>query len=209
MVVQSPRFVVQCASREKAIRLQEAEVQFRRTEVFDARERQRTRRYAKKTTSRLGAWRGAFDIQKSPEAQLRPSDREFPARLYSKMDQDVWQMEELRLWFDKNAPAQTGKTGVFPQASPRGDPTQTGYLVKAFHQSAAPPRQQVAPHRPSPSPALPRLATPPNFMHFEDQLAVQQHNATLRLQQRNHFPTQGQNRQPGCSVPPWMDRPHG
>ena len=53
---------------------------------------------------------------------LRPSDKQLSIRTYSKMDLDVWKYEDVRKWFNINAPS---------ESSPmiHESPSTTGYTI--------------------------------------------------------------------------------
>ena len=58
------------------------------------------------------------------DSVLRPPDQSNDIRTYSKMDLDIWKHEDVRHWFNKNAPTD-------PEAcSYKLRPADTGYVIK-------------------------------------------------------------------------------
>lgn len=87
------------ATAQRAIRLKALDVLEKRKAYKMLHARQVTRRNRQKTSTELTKWGKEFDIHKLPERALRLPDRTFPVRLYSKMDNDLWKLRELRGWF--------------------------------------------------------------------------------------------------------------
>ena len=58
------------------------------------------------------------------DSLLRPPDQSCDIRTYSKMDLDIWKYEDVRLWFNKNAPSDP-KSGEYTLR-----PADTGYVIK-------------------------------------------------------------------------------
>ena len=58
------------------------------------------------------------------DSVLRPPDQSCDIRTYSKMDLDIWKYEDVRLWFNKNAPHDS-KAGEYCLR-----PADTGYVIK-------------------------------------------------------------------------------
>ena len=196
----SEAFLAKMAQREKNIRLQALEVLDRRRAVEDARNIQEKRRNARKATGKLKGWRQQYAIQKDPEKLLRCPDRSFPVRLYSKMDNDVWKLPELRSWFQMHA--------VEPKLD-TPDPQRRGYLVTA---SASPTYQNHLTLRTPPTTApvsLGRRMDTPCCHDFEGCLKQQKHNAELKLAERHYYPPQAPGRVSGFRQAPWLDRPDG
>lgn len=52
---------------------------------------------------------------------VRPSDKQLSIRSYSKMDQDIWKYDDVRKWFNHNAPTDNAALHEAPSA--------TGYTV--------------------------------------------------------------------------------
>lgn len=115
---------------QRAIRLKALDVLEKRKAYKMLHARQVTRRNRQKTLTELNKWGNEFDIHKLPEKALRLPDRTFPVRLYSKMDNDLWKLRELRGWFqprgdssheDDNCPAvNTGYMVTTTPTMPRG-----------------------------------------------------------------------------------------
>ena len=81
---------------QRNIDTQQSKVLDCRQKIEALKKQQGNVRNAKHTSNKLGTWRLLYDIQKRPEGILRAPDRRFPTRLYSRMDNDVWTMAELR-----------------------------------------------------------------------------------------------------------------
>lgn len=58
------------------------------------------------------------------DAVLRPPDQSNDIRTYSKMDLDIWQHEDVRYWFNRNAPSDPD-AGAYKLR-----PADTGYVIK-------------------------------------------------------------------------------
>lgn len=55
------------------------------------------------TAKKLGKFRATFGVEKSEDTKKRLSDRAFQIRMYTKVDRDAWENEDLREWYnDKN-----------------------------------------------------------------------------------------------------------
>ena len=86
---------------QRNIDTQQSKVLDCRQKIEALKKQQGNVRNAKHTSNKLGTWRLLYDIQKRPEGILRAPDRKNPIRLYSRMDNDVWGMAELRGWFQQ------------------------------------------------------------------------------------------------------------
>lgn len=106
---------------EKKIRLQALSVLEKRQAYSQLHKRQQTRRHDRKTMSELSKWRKQFDIHQLPERSLRMPDRALPTRMYTRIDDDLWKMPELRGWFQKHATAHEKNQSV--------GVLESGYLV--------------------------------------------------------------------------------
>ena len=193
----SDEFLAKMKQREKRIRLQALEVLDKRRAVEEARNLQEKRRNARKTTGKLRGWRQQYAIQKDPEKLLRCPDRSFPVRLYSKMDNDVWKLPELRSWFQMHA------------VEPLPDIPDPNYMVPRGA-TAAPVVRSAHRTPPATAPVFVGKRWPtPGFNDFEGCLKQQKHNAELKLQERQYYPPQVEGRVPGYRQAPWLDRPDG
>eukprot|EP00904_Undaria_pinnatifida_P002069 jgi/Undpi1/11863/HiC_scaffold_4.g01562.m1 len=68
----------------------------------------------------LKSWRTGFNFLKASDKRNRPCDQQLPARSYSVVDNEVWQMTEMRRWFDSHSS---------PQAPEGFNPLTSGYTV--------------------------------------------------------------------------------
>ena len=102
-VVYPEKFLKAQAKREKEIVGKMDEVLRIREKQAALRAQQRIKRDKKKTTLKLNGWRNGYKIQKEPEAQLRPPDRQYDIRVYSLQDKCLWTMPELGEWYNAYA----------------------------------------------------------------------------------------------------------
>ena len=58
------------------------------------------------------------------DSKLRPPDQSNDIRTYSKMDLDIWKYEDVRYWFNKNAPSDPN-AGAYTLR-----PVDTGYVIR-------------------------------------------------------------------------------
>ena len=70
-------------------------------------------------SDRINARKSQYNI----DSELRPSDRNFNVRTYTKLDIDTWQYEDLREWFNTSADSQ-GST------QPEYNIANTSYTIK-------------------------------------------------------------------------------
>ena len=96
-VVYPEKFLKAQAKREKEIVGKMDEVLRIREKQAALRAQQRIKRDKKKTTLKLNGWRNGYKIQKEPEAQLRPPDRQYDIRVYSLQDKCLWTMPMILL----------------------------------------------------------------------------------------------------------------
>jgi len=53
------------------------------------------------TGNMLDKFRGTFSVEKKEDSKKRPSDKAFQIRLYTKVNRDYWDYEDLREWYNK------------------------------------------------------------------------------------------------------------
>ena len=199
-VVYPEKFLKAQAKREKEIVNKMDEVLRIREKQAALRAQQRIKRDKKKTTLKLNGWRNGYKIQKEPEAQLRPPDRQYDIRVYSLQDKCLWTMPELGEWY--NAYAQ-------PERPEPSDPLKGGYMVPRTATPPAPWHSHPK-HHPQPvvePPRLERMKTPPNMHDFEANLKQQRYNAEVTVKEGRFYPPQEPGRVRGYRAAPWMDRP--
>lgn len=68
---------------------------------------------------RINARKSQYNI----DSELRPSDRNFNVRTYTKLDIDTWQYADLRDWFNSSAGSQESK-------QPEYNIANTSYTIK-------------------------------------------------------------------------------
>ncbi|CAM9225593.1 unnamed protein product, partial [Discosporangium mesarthrocarpum] len=83
---------------------------------------------------KMTGWQAGFGCTIGPDAGNRPSDRQFPVRNYSLMDNQVWSSDQVRNWFDAYAT---------PEEGDKLDPVTTGYLTRARKSDSLPPLLQT------------------------------------------------------------------
>ena len=162
-VVYPEKFLKAQAKREKEIVNKMDEVLRIREKQAALRAQQRIKRDKKKTTLKLNGWRNGYKIQKEPEAQLRPPDRQYDIRVYSLQDKCLWTMPELGEWYNAYAK---------PERPEPSDPLKGGYMVPRVKTPPAPWHSHPK-HHPQPvvePPRLERMKTPPNMHDFEANL---------------------------------------
>jgi hypothetical protein len=59
------------------------------------------------------------------DLSLRPSDRAYDARLYTKMDLNIWEYPDMREWFNSAAPAD-----IEDRMAYKLRPSDTGYMIQ-------------------------------------------------------------------------------
>ena len=119
-VVYPEKFLKAQAKREKEIVGKMDEVLRIREKQAALRAQQRIKRDKKKTTLKLNGWRNNYKIQKEPEAERRPPDRQYDIRVYSLQDKCLWTMPELGEWYNAYAK---------PERPETSDPLKGGYMV--------------------------------------------------------------------------------
>ena len=128
-VVYPEKFLKAQAKREKEIVGKMDEVLRIREKQAALRAQQRIKRDKKKTTLKLNGWRNGYKIQKEPEAELRPPDRQYDIRVYSLQDKCLWTMPELGEWYNAYAK---------PERPETSDPLKGGYMVPRVKTPPAP-----------------------------------------------------------------------
>lgn len=74
------------------------------------------------THTRISQVRQQTDrMEMNKDAGCRPSDKQLNIRTYSKMDSDIWKYEDVRKWFNTNAP----KDELIIHESP----SSTGFMI--------------------------------------------------------------------------------
>ena len=75
------------------------------------------------THARLAKTRMATDkMEMDKDVGVRPADKQLSIRTYSKMDLDIWKYEDVRKWFNQNAPLEKPNTL-------HESPSSTGYTI--------------------------------------------------------------------------------
>ena len=117
---QETTFAAYKQKAERRIVAKSLEVLKLRQERQKLAQRQEAHRNFKRNELSLSKWRSQYEILKRPEAGLRPCDRKFDVRMYSRMDSDLWQKGELRAWFERGATATIESR----------DPDYNGYMIR-------------------------------------------------------------------------------
>lgn len=192
---------------QRNIDAQQSKVLDCRQKITALKKRQDDIRNAKHTSNKLGTWRLLYDIQKRPEKILRAPDQRFPVRLYSRMDDDVWKMAELRGWFQQYS---------MPSNDGEYDALATRYMNRDTHP------KYVSPHMPphllfdsdqvsreiaaGAVPNFPRTPSP-HYMRDEIQRERQRNSSVKAHEVRRHYPRLSTGRIDGAARAPWKDRP--
>ncbi|CBJ30564.1 hypothetical protein Esi_0200_0005 [Ectocarpus siliculosus] len=79
-------------------------------------------------------WRTGFNALKASEQDNRMSDKQLPVRSHSLVDNEVWQMAEIRRWFDSHSS---------PQAIDGFNPLASGYTMSSDKNGALPPLLRI------------------------------------------------------------------
>jgi len=177
----------------------------RRNDHLRLKKKQIDRVNAERCSHRLSGWRNVYKIQKEKDSSNRPSDQQYFARIYTRIDHDVWDRPEMASWYQKNArpnPRESVDVDAtrYMVPSPNSKPAATRATL--IHEFAAVPKA-----REPPQPA-------PHWMDFEANMAEQRTASALYLASARNFPPErtpvlGETaaRVPGYRPAPWKDRP--
>mmetsp|Transcript_29875 Transcript_29875/g.67013 ORF Transcript_29875/g.67013 Transcript_29875/m.67013 type:complete len:231 (-) Transcript_29875:317-1009(-) len=177
----------------------------RRSDFFKLKTKQIDRVNAERCSHRLGGWRQMYKIQKEKDVSVRPSDQQYFARIYTRIDHDVWDRPEMAAWYQKNA-------RPIPRESV--DSEATGYLVKLPEPKPSASRATLShAFAAVPKPLAPEAAAP-HWMDYEGNLEAQSKASKRYLSKAHNFPpprpvVEGASveRVSGFRPAPWKDRP--
>ena len=149
-------------------------------------------------------------FSQSKDVKHRHSDQNYHCRIYSRIDDDIWQRGELRGWYQQ-----------YSRPLPRDsvDNVESGYSLYSStlglsHSASAPTLGSQFGHSGGKlgGPAKgSRGATEPRFLDFEANLTPQKGVAKAALDSKHGFPPEpiGVPRITGFRQAPWKDRPLG
>ena len=192
---------------QRNIDTQQSKVLDCRQKIEALKKQQGNVRNAKHTSNKLGTWRLLYDIQKRPEGILRAPDRKNPIRLYSRMDNDVWGMAELRGWFQQYS---------MPSTEGGMDALVTEYMRHGTHPAHV--TKEIPPHLRFDSaqtsrdvsagavPTFPRTPSP-HYMRESEHTERQRARSLAHHKSRLHYPPKAEGRIDGATRAPWKDRP--
>mmetsp|Transcript_6644 Transcript_6644/g.8609 ORF Transcript_6644/g.8609 Transcript_6644/m.8609 type:complete len:201 (+) Transcript_6644:82-684(+) len=191
--------------RYSRILSQESRVLEQRDAVSQLREQQSDQTNSDRTSNKLTGWRKLYAIQKNIDKANRTSDQKFNARIYSKVDEDIWSATETRAWYQKYA---------VPIPRETVDPIASGFMKAEVslsqnqdHLYKLKSQHEFAPHVP-PKPTKPG----PHFLNHEGNLREQSINNDRYLKEQPNFPQPvigDVERVVGFRRAPWKDRADG
>ena len=143
------------------------------------------------------------------DVKNRPSDQNYHCRIYSRIDDDVWERGELRGWYQQYSK---------PQPRDVNDNVKSGYSLYSktlglTHSASAPVLQTHTSSTIGPGLTMRAESSfkQPHFMDFEANLTHQKATAENYMKEKRGFPPEpvGVARVPGFRQAPWKDRPTG
>jgi hypothetical protein len=172
--------------------------------------------YGARSTSSDGAAR-SLSPPRNPQGKdvrHRPPDQRYLCRIYSRIDDDVWERGELRGWYQQYST---------PQPRDVTDNVRSGYSL--YSTTLGMSHSQSAPTLSAHMSGAPRALVPkgpkdsfaggggaePHFLDYEGCTLHQRRAAQARLEAKHAFPPEpiGVKRVPGFRQAPWKDRPTG
>lgn len=188
--------------KRREIVAQSSRVLETRHSIDKLRERQVEAKDAWMNAQKFHKWKRAFDTVKLPDKSKRPPDKTMPVRAYTLIDNDVWQEEGLRGWFQTYA----------PEHRPRFDGTlPPGYMQATSYLQSAGPRRAAASAQAAPAPAA-QAALPrdKHWMDFQGNVDMQRTTSTQRLERglaQRPMLAPEQGHVDGFRRAPWKSRP--
>lgn len=80
------------------------------------------------TGNMLNKFRDTFSVEKKEDLKKRPSDKSFQIRLYTKVNRDYWDYEDLREWYNKTG-QKPGHGAVSEAGKPQLDAVSAAFCV--------------------------------------------------------------------------------
>ena len=76
----------------------------------------------------LNKFRDTFAVEKKEDLKKRPSDKNFQIRLYTKVNRDYWDYEDLREWYNKTG-QKPGHATAAADSKPQLDAASAAFCV--------------------------------------------------------------------------------
>ena len=80
------------------------------------------------TGNMLNKFRDTFAVEKKEDLKKRPSDKNFQIRLYTKVNRDYWDYEDLREWYNKTG-QKPGHATAAADSKPQLDAASAAFCV--------------------------------------------------------------------------------